>query len=133
MLWIKHCLLIIFLIAVSIKDIKTREIPDYYHIAISSLGFINFSPFFSVYGLFCVMPFLVVALLKNGEGIGGADIKFMMAIGFVLGFSRGLMAGIIGLVVFILFCIIKDFRKEKMSYPMIPFLAIGVVKMMFMG
>jgi prepilin signal peptidase PulO-like enzyme (type II secretory pathway) len=79
------------------------------------------------------MPFLVVALLKNSEGIGGADIKFMMAIGFILGFSRGLMAGIIGLVVFILFCIIKDFRKEKMSYPMIPFLAIGVVKMMFMG
>ena len=133
MLWIKYCLLVVFIIAVSIKDIKTREIPDHCHLAIIALGFIKFNLFFSCLGLLCALPFMIVAVLNNGKGIGGADIKFMMAIGFVLGLSKGLMAGIIGLLAFVLFSLIKDFRKEKVSYPMIPFLSLGVLWVIFLN
>jgi leader peptidase (prepilin peptidase)/N-methyltransferase len=123
----KYCLLITFLILVSIKDIKTREISDHCQIAIAALALIGFNPILSFTGLLCALPFMIVAVLNKGKGIGGADIKFMMAIGFVLGLSKGLVAGIIGLLAFVLFSSIKDFKKEKMCYPMIPFLSLGVI------
>lgn len=127
MLLFKYYLLITLLTLVSIKDIKTREIPDHCHIVIAALALIGFNPILSFAGLLCALPFMIVAVLNKGKGIGGADIKFMMAIGFVLGLSKGLMAGIIGLLAFVLFSSIKDFRKEKMCYPMIPFLSLGVI------
>ena len=127
MLLFKYCLLITFLTLVSIKDFKTREIPDYFHILIASLALIDFKPILSFTGLLCALPFMIVAILSKGKGLGGADIKFMMAIGFVLGLSKGLMVGMIGLLAFILFSIIKDSGEEKVSYPMIPFLSLGVI------
>ena len=114
----------------SIKDIKTREIPDYYHIAIASLGLINFNLLSSFLGVLCAMPFLIVAIFNNGEGIGGADIKFMAAIGFALGLPIGNLASIFGLTFFIAFFLIKH-DKEKIQYPMIPFLSLGCILSIF--
>ena len=127
MIYIKYGLFISLLLLTSIRDIKTRIIPDYYHLAIALVALIGFKPIFSLIGILSALPFLMVAVIKNNDGIGGADIKFMAACGFSLGLPKGLLAGIIGLVLFIIFSIIKDFRKEKKCYPMIPFLTVGMI------
>ena len=63
-------------------------------------------------------------------GIGGADIKLMGAAGMVLGFYEGIAAMVIGLAGMLLFHmrerLLRKGRAEQ-SYPLVPFLAAGVL------
>ena len=131
MLIIKDDLFMMLLILVSIRDIKTRIIPDYYHVAILVTGFIDFKPLFSLAGILAALPFFIAAVITKGKGIGGADIKFMAAAGFAQGFDAAIAAAVIGLVSFVLFAIINNGFRKKGSFPMIPFLAFGFMIRMF--
>jgi leader peptidase (prepilin peptidase)/N-methyltransferase len=73
------------------------------------------------------LPLYIAAFIKH-DSIGGADIKFMAASGFILGAGKGLTSLIVGLFVSIVFILI--YRKLKrlsteMAFPLIPFLTIG--------
>lgn len=77
--------------------------------------------------------FFIVYLLSR-KGLGGGDVKFMMAAGLYLGFSGvlpvmlagSILAGITGLV---LIFARKIGRKE--TIPLIPFLYVGIVLTVF--
>ena len=54
-------LFLILLVAVSVRDIRYRKIPDILQAGIAALAFLNFSPE-HLAGILCMVPYLAVAL-----------------------------------------------------------------------
>ena len=96
--------LLALLLAISIVDIKTRTIPNFFVLAISTLGII--CAFLSAHGyafplinvslgerffglLVAFVPIFLVACLVGG--IGGGDIKLIAALGFLFGLSEAII------------------------------------------
>lgn len=128
---IQAALFLFLLLAVSICDLKWREIPDRLQLSIAALTFLCFSPG-NLTGVFGALPYLVVALFfPRMEGMGGGDIKLAAATGVVLGLPASLAASLLGLLAFILYGVTYTFmkriqgQKEKISFPVGPFLAVG--------
>ena len=124
----KGAALAALLIGASWRDIRSRIVPDFYSILIILVAL--FIPDTGKWwGIFCTLPFLIAALTVGG--IGGADIKIMGAAGMVLGFWEGMAAMTMGLTGMLLFHTIKSLlrkgRKKEKSYPMVPFLAAGII------
>jgi len=124
------------LIAASVWDIRKRIIPDSVCILIALTGLIGFSPV-NFLGILAALPFLTAALCKP-DSIGGGDIKFTAAAGFVIGFWRcvvGLILGLLGLTASLIFYILNQAirklkklepqRASQASLPMAPFLSLG--------
>lgn len=127
MLVIKNVLFVLVLIYASYCDIKTRIIPDKVHVMILLLGLIQVNWVDSILGLLLVpLPFLVVALVKEGS-MGGGDIKLVGACSFFLGFSNGLVGSSVGLLLVILsYKYIKfDFSK---NVALVPYLSLGFIQ-----
>ena len=73
------------------------------------------------------MPYLVAALCgKEGQGIGGGDIKLAGSSGMVLGLQGAVSASLIGLVLFLGYVYLQKRAdgKEK-GFPLCPFLCFG--------
>lgn len=135
---IQASLFLLLLLAVSICDLKWREIPDSLQFFIAALTFLCFSPE-NLMGVFGALPYLGVALFfPRMEGMGGGDIKLAAAIGIVLGLPASLTASLLGLLAFILYGVTYTFmkriqgQKEKISFPVGPFLAAGSYAAYFM-
>lgn len=126
------------LFAVSVCDIRYREIPDGLQVVIAALTFLCFSPG-NLLGILGALPYLVIALLFSAlEGIGGGDIKLAAATGVVLGLPASLTASVLGLAAFLVYaipcsCIRRIHgRKGKYAFPVGPFLAVGSAAAYFM-
>jgi leader peptidase (prepilin peptidase)/N-methyltransferase len=127
------------LLAASYTDIKRREIPDTVCVLLVLTGFLEFT-YPNLLGIFVALPFLIAAMLKE-KSIGGGDIKLTDAVGFVLGFWKGIYGLIIGLTLLILFYIMlrisSIIRKKQvaknLSMPLAPFLGIGFLIMYFIN
>ena len=125
------------LLVASYTDIKRREIPDTVCVLLVLTGFLKFS-FQNLLGIFVALPFLIAAILKE-KSIGGGDIKLTAAVGFVLGFWKGIYGLIIGLTLLISFYIMlrilliirKKQVAKNLSMPLAPFLGIGFLIMYF--
>lgn len=135
---VQAVLFLFLLVAVSVCDIKSREIPDRLQAAIALLCLLQFS-LWNLAGVLAALPYLLVALAGPGTGgIGGGDIKLAAAIGLVLGLPASLTASLMGLAGFIAFGLacsaIKKLkgRKERAAYPVGPFLASGAAIAYFM-
>ena len=131
-------LFLILLVAVSVRDIRYRKIPDILQAGIAALAFLNFSPE-HLAGILCMVPYLAVALCcDRDDGIGGGDVKLAGSTGLVLGLPAALTASIIGLSGFILFgttiLLWKRIHGTRacFSFPLGPFLAIGCICAYFM-
>ena len=120
-------LFLLLLLAVSFCDIRSREIPDSLQVAIAASTFLCFSPG-NLPGILGALPYLVIALFfGGGHSIGGGDIK--------LAASTGLVLGLTAFTVFGITCTcIGQLRgqKEKMAFPVGPFLAAGAAAAYFM-
>lgn len=131
-------LFLLLLLAVSICDIRSREIPDSLQLAIAALTLLCFLPG-NLLGILNALPYLAVALFFGGvHGIGGGDIKLAAAIGVVLGLSASLTASILGLATFTVYGVICSCirrlhgQKGKNAFPVGPFLAAGSAAAYFM-
>lgn len=94
--------------------IVKRIIPDRVHVLIILASFIaQFNLISSLKGLiFLPIPF-VIAILINYDYVGGGDIKLITAIGFFLGFRKGLFAIIIGMSIVVFIALpIKNIEKR---------------------
>ena len=80
------------------------------------------------------LPQLAMAVLPPHKTLGGADIKLSTASAFLLGAVRGVGGYLVGLLASVIFTLIYNKakgRSNKDSYPLIPFLAVGVMTAFF--
>lgn len=131
-------LFLFLLAAVSVCDIKNREIPDSLQAAIALLSLLHFS-LWNLAGAITALPYLLVALAGKGTGgIGGGDIKLAASMGTVLGLSASLAASIMGLSAFTVYGLICSSvrrlagREGRTAHPAGPFLAAGAAVAYFM-
>lgn len=118
----------LILMYASYVDIRTKTIPDKVHVLILLVSLIKVNLIYSMLGFLIVpLPFFITALLKGG-GIGGGDVKFMAASGFLLGIKGGFIAIVIGLLLALSInaIVYKVKSKDKnISFPLAPYLSVG--------
>lgn len=99
-----YCLLFSALLALSVIDYRTYEIPLGFNVFILALGVArvatdweNWSEY--VIGFLAVSVFLyVVYLVTGGRGIGGGDVKLMAVCGLVIGWKCIILAFLLGCI-----------------------------------
>ena len=137
---ILYCLCASALLALSVIDWRTKEIPVGFNIFILLLGLIrlvtdigNWSQY--VIGLFAVSGFLfLLHLITKGRGIGGGDIKLMAATGLLLGWQLNIIAFLLGCVIgSIIHLSIMAIKKAGRELAFGPYLSAGVFVAMIWG
>lgn len=137
---ILYCLCVSALLALSIIDLRTFEIPVAFNWFIFILGVVRAIYDFEnivtyLIGMVAVSGFLFICyLVTGGRGIGGGDIKLMAAAGLLLGWQNiivALFAGcIIGSIIHITLMIVL--KKERML-AFGPYLSLGIFIAMLYG
>lgn len=135
-----YCFLTSALLALSIIDYRTLEIPLPINIAILAIGIVHAAVDYTnilryVIGFFSASLFLLLCLiLTKGRGIGGGDIKLMAVAGLCLGWQNIVLALVIGCVVgSVIQCIIIAVTKKKKRFAMGPYLSLGIFTAMLWG
>lgn len=134
-MWIiKTIILLALLLYASVRDIKTREVPDSISVLLLILGFVDTDierlPSMLLGIALVFIPQFISALMNPSKALGGADIKLSSAAAFLLGAQRGLFALIVGLTLAVIVMpIIRRIRKlpKDQPFPLIPFISIGIV------
>ena len=128
-----YCLLFSALLALSVIDFRTYEIPLGINIFILALGLIRVATDFSHVmdygiGFLCVSVFLLlVYLLTKGRGIGGGDVKLMAVCGLLLGWKQILLAFLLGCIIGSVCHLLRmRFAGAERMLAMGPYLSIGV-------
>ena len=111
-MWIiKTIILLALLLYASVRDIKTREVPDSISVLLLILGFVDTDierlPSMIIGALLVFLPQFASALINPSKALGGADVK-------------------ISLFVMLLICSIRKVPKDQ-PFPLIPFISIGIV------
>ena len=134
-MWIiKTIILLTLLLYASVRDIKTREVPDSIPVMLLILGFVDTDierfPSMLLGMILIFLPQFVSALINPSKALGGADIKLSSAAAFLLGAQRGLFALIVGLTLAVVIMpIIRKVRKlpKNQPFPLVPFLSVGII------
>lgn len=112
----------------SVKDIITREIPDWISVFVALFAVINFRPE-NLWGLVVAAIFFVTALVTGK--IGGGDVKLVAALSVVCGlwcsFALLLFAQITMLIFYAgnYFFFKLNGKTADKSLPFVPFIFIG--------
>lgn len=128
-----YCLLFSALLALSIIDFRTYEIPVGFNYFIAILGLIKLvlnlrNWLNSLVGALCVSLFLLLLFIfSKGRAIGGGDIKLMAACGFMLGWQLIILAFCLGCIIGAITHVIRmKVSKADHVLAMGPYLSIGV-------
>ena len=129
---LQNVLLIILCIIGSIFDLRKRIMPDTINLLISMLCSINFK---SINIIAIVIPIMLLLLTIKYDGIGGGDIKFILAISIVLGFYKTILVIVLGLTTMItVYFLIKMVKgKCNNAFPLIPFFTLGIIIQIFVA
>ena len=129
-----YALLFSALVALSVIDFRTYEIPLGINIFILALGLVRVVTDYTNWlgyaiGLFCVSGFLyIIYLATKGRGIGGGDIKLMGACGLLLGWKLVVLGFVLGCIIGSVVHIIRmKVSGEGHVLAMGPYLAVGVM------
>lgn len=146
------------ILLVTTYDFKHFIIPDSFLVSLGifsvlyyvGLEFGQSASFYDIYallslhliaGMVLALPFLLIFLFSKGLWIGFGDVKYILVIGLLLGFSTGLSAVVlsfwIGAVVSVLLILIQRLKIKlpytrnnltiKSEIPFGPFLSLGVI------
>lgn len=123
---IKEVLTLIILIFASITDIRTREVPKRYQLALLILILFNFRTE-NLLGLLIAIPFFIAFYFTNG--IGGGDWKLITLLGMLSGFHMTCITAGIGCTIFIIGAVIAQRRtgENKMLFPFVPSITAGYI------
>ena len=131
---ILYCLMASALLALSVIDFRTYEIPFGFNVFIGALGLIrlfsnldNWSEY--VIGFFAVSVLLeIILLVSGGRAIGGGDVKLMAAAGLLLGWKLIILAFFIGCILGSVIHIIRmKVSHAEHVLAMGPYLSVGVL------
>lgn len=118
----------LILLLSSYSDIRIRECSDWLHVMIVIAAFIGCDfanlPMMIVSAMFVGGIMLMTLLIANCD-IGGADIKCAVACSFLLGFEKGVIALVGGMLIAVLFNAFKSKEKRRGGFPLIPYLTVG--------
>lgn len=128
-----YCVLASALLALSVIDFRTYEIPFGFNLIIAVLGLIRVLTDLSNWteyaiGFFAVSaPLYLIYIVTKGRGIGGGDIKLMAAAGLLLGWKRIVLALVIGCVLGSVIHVIRmKVSKAEHVLAMGPYLSMGI-------
>ncbi len=133
-----YCIMASALLALSVIDFRTYEIPFGFNLMIAALGLIRVLtdlPNWTAYviGFFAVSaPLYLLYFVTKGRGIGGGDIKLMAAAGLLLGWKPVILAFLIGCVLGSVIHVIRmrvaDAKGSKAEHvlAMGPYLSAGI-------
>lgn len=128
------------LVAISVIDWRTYEIPVGLNITILTLGIIqcildyrNWSSY--LIGMVCVSGFLfLLFIITSGRGIGGGDIKLMFAAGLLLGWKNIILALMLGCIIgSIIHIILMKVSNKGRMLAFGPYLSAGILLAMLFG
>ncbi len=135
-----YCLLISSLIALSVIDFRTYEIPVGFNIFILVLGTIRVITDYRswpeyIIGLVSVsVPLLLIFYATKGRGIGGGDVKLMGAAGLLLGWKLVILAFFLGCLLGSIIHIARmKISGESHVLAMGPYLSAGILIAIFAG
>ncbi len=112
----------------SIKDIKTREIPNWISVAIALTTFLNFNVH-SLRGLIVAAIFFMAALFTGK--IGGGDVKLIAALSVVCGLWGSFVLLFFAQIAMLIFYAIKFVifklrgQTADKALPFVPFILFG--------
>lgn len=133
------------LLALSVIDWKTKEIPDGFALVLLAAGLLWNGYLFSIgigfpvgnlTGFFAgSLPLLLIAILTKG-GMGGGDIKLMAVCGLLLGWRKILLAlglaAVLGTIIMLPIHIVQK-KERRAEVPFGPFLSAGIFLAMCFG
>ena len=136
------------ILLISIYDLRHFIIPDSFLLYFAGFALIyhiifGFSLFYILAGLILALPFLLIFLISKGTWFGFGDVKYILVLGFFLGFIEGLSAVILAFWIGATFSLlalslkkiaphlnlplIKNNLTIKSEIPFGPFLSVGVI------
>lgn len=128
------------LVAITVIDWRTFEIPVGLNIAILVLGGINLALdyknfLYYLIGMVCVSGFLLILyILTGGRGIGGGDIKLMGAAGLLLGWKHIIFALVLGCIIgSVIHLTLMKIKGKGRVLAFGPYLSVGIFIMMLFG
>ncbi|MBQ0043142.1 MAG: prepilin peptidase [Lachnospiraceae bacterium] len=128
-----YCLLFSALLALSIIDFRTYEIPVGFNIFILVLGMIHVAVDYNnwldyVIGFVSVSGFLfLIYLISRGRGIGGGDVKLMAVCGLLIGWKLIILSFMLGCVLGAVIHVIRmKVSGEGRVLALGPYLSLGV-------
>lgn len=134
-----YCLLFSALLALSVIDFRTYEIPVGFCCFILALGLVRVATDFvnwPEYAIGLVSVSLVLTIIYYGsqfffkvEAIGGGDVKLMAATGLLLGWKNNVLAFVLGCIIGSVIHIVRMKLSEKKEHvlAMGPYLAVGTM------
>lgn len=128
-----YCLLFSALLALSVIDFRTYEIPLGINVFILALGILRVMTDLQNWSLYligfpAVSAFLyLLYVVSGGRAIGGGDVKLMAVCGLLLGWKLIILAFLLGCILGSVFHIIRmKVSGEGHVLAMGPYLALGV-------
>ena len=133
-----YCLLFSALLALSVIDFRTYEIPVGFCYFILALGLIRVATDFAnwpEYAIGLVAVSLVLTIVYYGsqyffhvEAIGGGDVKLMAVTGLLLGWKRNVLAFLLGCIIGSVIHLVRmKVSKEDRVLALGPYLSAGVM------
>lgn len=128
-----YCLMASALLALSVIDFRTFEIPLGFNVFIAVLGLVrvltdltNWQEY--AVGFFAVSVVLyIIYIITKGKGIGGGDIKLMAASGLLLGWKCNVLAFLLGCIIGSVIHLLRmRLTKAEHVLAMGPYLSIGI-------
>lgn len=137
---ILYCLCSSALLALSVIDWRTFEIPVGFNIFILVLGIVRAVYDFEnvvtyLIGMVAVSGFLFLCyVLTRGRGIGGGDVKLMAAAGLLVGWENIVVALFVGCILgSIIHIILMKVAKKGRMLAFGPYLSLGIFIAMLCG
>lgn len=135
-----YCLTFSALLALSVIDFRTYEIPVGFNYFILTMGLIRVVTDLSnwmdyVIGFFAVSVFLfLLIVLSKGRAMGGGDMKLMATCGLLIGWKLIVLAFLLGCILGSVIHVIRmKATGEGHVLAMGPYLAMGVVLAVLFG
>ena len=135
-----YCLLFSALLALSVIDFRTYEIPVGFNYFILILGlvrlvtdYVNWSNY--VIGFLAVSTFLfIIIIVSKGRAMGGGDMKLMATCGLLIGWKLIILAFLLGCILGSIIHIIRmRVSGEDHVLAMGPYLSMGVALAVLFG
>lgn len=135
-----YCLLFSALLALSVIDFRTYEIPIGFNYFILTLGAIRVATDYTnwlVYAIGLIAVSMVLYLIyrvSKGTAIGGGDVRLMGATGLLLGWKLNILAFLLGCIIGSVIHLIRmRISKADHVLAMGPYLSVGVALAVLWG